>query len=65
MKNKFEVEYETGVFYPEIGKFPGGEYVLLDQQTEVQENQGELKVVFEDGKLYNEVSLAETRARLM
>lgn len=42
-----------------------GEYVLLDQQTEEQEKQGELKVVFEDSKLYNEVTLADIRKRLM
>lgn len=42
-----------------------GEYVLLDDQTETQEKQGELKVVYEDGNLYNEVSLADIRKRLM
>jgi nicotinamide phosphoribosyltransferase len=42
-----------------------GEYVLFDDQTEEQEMQGELKVVFEDGKLIREVTLAEIRARLI
>lgn len=42
-----------------------GEYVLFDDQTEEQEAQGELKVVFEDGKEYNTVTLAEIRSRLM
>lgn len=41
-----------------------GEYVLFDDQTEAQEGQGELKIVFEDGELYNQVTLAEIRARL-
>lgn len=42
-----------------------GEYVLLDGQTVEQEQLGELKVVYEDGNLLKEVSLAEIRARLM
>lgn len=42
-----------------------GDYILLDNQTDDQEKQGELKVVFEDGKLVKEVSLAEIRSRLM
>jgi nicotinamide phosphoribosyltransferase len=42
-----------------------GEYVLFDDQTEEQEKLGELKVVFEDGQMYNEISLAEIRARLI
>lgn len=42
-----------------------GEYTLLDDQTEEQEKQGELKVVFEDGKLVKETTLAEIRSRLM
>lgn len=43
----------------------GGEYILLDDQTPEQETQGELKIVFEDGSLVREVSLADIRARLM
>jgi nicotinamide phosphoribosyltransferase len=43
----------------------GGEYILLDEQSEAQEALGELQVVFVDGKLVKEVSLAEIRARLM
>jgi len=42
-----------------------GEYVLFDDQTEEQERQGELQVVFENGKLVRDVTLAEVRARLM
>lgn len=42
-----------------------GEYILLDDQTEDQEKQGELNVVFEDGKIVKEVNLAEIRARLI
>ncbi len=41
-----------------------GEYILLDNQTEEQEKQGELKTVFENGVIFNEVSLAEIRNRL-
>lgn len=41
------------------------DYVLLDDQTEDQEKQGELRTVFEDGTLVFETSLAEIRARLM
>lgn len=41
-----------------------GVYVQYDQQTREQEQQGELRVVFEDGKLYNETTLAEIRARV-
>lgn len=42
-----------------------GEYILLDDQTEAQEKQGELQVVYEDGVLVKEVTLAEIRSRLM
>lgn len=38
--------------------------MLHDQQTEEQEKQGELEVVYEDGKLLKNQSLAEIRARL-
>lgn len=41
-----------------------GEYTLFDDQTEDQEKLGCLEVVFEDGKLIKEVSLAEIRKRL-
>ena len=41
-----------------------GHYVLYDQQTSEQENQGELEVVFEDGNLIKEYKLSEIRARL-
>lgn len=42
----------------------GDDYVLYDQQTLEQEQQGELKTVFLDGKLVNETSLSEIRQRL-
>lgn len=41
-----------------------GEYVLYDQQTPDQEKLGELKTVFEDGKLVHETIFPEIRARL-
>jgi nicotinamide phosphoribosyltransferase len=39
----------------------GNDFVLFDQQTREQEQQGELKVVFEDGKLVKETTLNEIR----
>ncbi|MEE9327333.1 MAG: nicotinate phosphoribosyltransferase [Cocleimonas sp.] len=39
-------------------------FVLFDQQSKDQEQQGALKVVFEDGQIRRETSLAEIRARL-
>ncbi|HET8685214.1 MAG TPA: nicotinate phosphoribosyltransferase [Methanosarcina sp.] len=41
-----------------------GRFVQYDQQTPEQEAQGELKVVFEDGKLVKEYTLEEVRANL-
>jgi nicotinamide phosphoribosyltransferase len=41
-----------------------GRYVAYDQQTPEQEEQGELKTVFLDGKLVKEHALAAIRARL-
>lgn len=43
----------------------GGDYVLFDDQTEDQEKTGALEVVFEDGELVKETTLAEIRSRLM
>lgn len=37
------------------------DFVLFDQQTRQAELQGELKLVFEDGKLYNEQTLEQIR----
>lgn len=51
-KGLLRVEQENGIF------------VLHDRQTEEQEKQGALQVVFENGKLNYEVSLAEIRAKL-
>lgn len=42
----------------------GGKYVLYDQQTPEQEQQGELNTVFLDGKLVYETSLDEIRQRI-
>lgn len=41
-----------------------GTYVLYDQQTEEQEADGELQVVFKDGVMYNQQTLSEIRERL-
>jgi nicotinamide phosphoribosyltransferase len=42
----------------------GNSFILHDQQTVDQENQGLLETVFVDGKLVNPVSLAEIRSRV-
>lgn len=42
----------------------GDSFVLYDQQTWEQEAQGELQIVFEDGKIVLETSLTEIRNRL-
>ncbi len=39
----------------------GDDFVLFDQQTRQEELQGALKIVFEDGKLYNEQTLEQIR----
>lgn len=41
-----------------------GEYVLFDQQTEEQEDQGELQSVFRDGLAMNDETLLNIRERL-
>lgn len=41
-----------------------GTYVLHDQQSEEQEARGALEIVYEDGKLIKDQSLAEIRGRL-
>ena len=41
-----------------------GDYVLFDQQSEAQEEMGELKTVFKDGKLVKELTLAQIRSNL-
>jgi nicotinamide phosphoribosyltransferase len=41
-----------------------GEYKLFDNQSTIQEEEGELKTVFEDGKLVGFTTLADARARL-
>ena len=40
------------------------EYVLVDQVTPAQENEGELQVIYEDGKFVNQVTLQEIRDRI-
>lgn len=42
----------------------GNDFVLLDQQTEQQESLGELKLVFDNSRLYNTQTLSQIRARL-
>ena len=42
----------------------GGTYKLYDQQSQEQEQQGALELVYQDGKLIKDQSLAEIRARL-
>lgn len=42
-----------------------GSFVLYDQQTEAQEKQGALEVVFLDGKLVQSCSFADIRANIM
>lgn len=42
----------------------GGQYVLVDNVSYVSEAQGELRTVFLDGKITEEVSLSEIRRRL-
>ncbi len=42
-----------------------GGYEMFDQQTAEQEKQGELQVVFEDGKLLIDISLDDVRDRLI
>ena len=41
-----------------------GEYVLADQVTPAQENEGELQVIYENGKFVNPVTLEEIRNRI-
>lgn len=43
----------------------GSEYVLYDQQTEEQETQGALELVFVDGKLIKDQTLADIRGLLL
>ena len=41
-----------------------GEYILVDQVSEAEEKEGELKEIYEDGKFYNTVTLNEVRERI-
>lgn len=47
-----------------VTKDEDGNFILNDQQTPEQEEQGELKVVFENGQLVHETSLSAIRDRL-
>lgn len=42
-------------------EYINGNYVLFDQQTWEQESGGELQVIYEDGELYNFITLDEVR----
>lgn len=55
-----------GLLRVELEKGEDGQemYVTYDNQTVEQEAQGELKVVFEDGELHNQYTLAEIRSKL-
>lgn len=52
-KGLLRVEYEDGKF------------VLYDQQTPEQEEQGELKTVFENGQLVNPTTFSKIRSRIL
>ncbi|MDG1333827.1 MAG: nicotinate phosphoribosyltransferase [Crocinitomicaceae bacterium] len=41
-----------------------GEYMLVDQVTEQEEEQGELKLIYEDGRFENQTNLQEIRDRV-
>lgn len=40
------------------------EYVLVDQVSTEDEEQGELKIIYKDGQFLNEVNLQEIRERI-
>ena len=52
-----------------IQKFPDGktksEYFVQTECTPEEENQGLLQVIYENGKFYNQTTLAEVRERLL
>lgn len=41
-----------------------GEYILIDQVSEIEENEGELKVIYENGDFLNPVTLEKIRERI-
>jgi len=43
---------------------PNGELQVFQQCTKEQEEKGELKTIYEDGKFYNQITLSEIRERL-
>ena len=40
------------------------EYILIDEVTEIEEKEGELKLIYNNGKFFNETSLEEIRTRI-
>ena len=53
-----------GLMYVQRNDF-NGNYELVDQVSKEKELDGDLKVLFEDGKFYNETSLSEVRTTLL
>ncbi len=41
-----------------------GEYVLVDQVSKEEEEEGELQIIYNDGKFYNDVSLQQIREKI-
>ena len=41
-----------------------GEYVLVDQVSEIEEREGALKTIYEDGQFYNTINLEEIRSSI-
>jgi nicotinamide phosphoribosyltransferase len=41
-----------------------GEYIVLEEMTSNEESQGELQIIYEDGKFFNQTTLNEVRERI-
>ncbi len=41
-----------------------GGYQLIDEATEAEESEGELKLIYENGKFFNETTLEEIRTKI-
>lgn len=41
-----------------------GEYIVLEEMTSNEESQGDLQIIYEDGKFYNQTTLNEVRERI-
>lgn len=50
--------------YLAVYKDDEGEYYLKDQVSAEEESQGELKTIFRDGQLYNQINFAQIRERI-